>query len=140
MSRAKFPDIQRPDFRSDKSQCRKAHCRSHAPDLPVLAFPDRNLQPRSRDVLAEPNWDVAPGEFWLNVKCVDFSRLGTLTAQVDSRPQSAERFRIGIPLDLYQVGFWMIVCRFREPVSGLGIIRQEEQPFRIGVEPANRIH
>src|SRR5215469_8078174 len=86
----------------------------HAPDLPVLAFSQRDLVPRIGGVLREANLRRR------RVYGFHVSLAGT-SADADSTPQSRDRFFRGLSAHFDQICFWDMRRSAREMVGQVAV-------------------
>ena len=68
----------------------------------------------------------------------DAGRRGAAVVELDPGRERGERLVRGLALDLGLVDLVHLVARVREPVRELAVVREQERPGRVRVEPADR--
>ncbi len=114
--------------------------RRHAADLAVLALAQRQLDPRRRNLRAITNRRIARPEIR---GLFDEPRAGRLrheVAEVDSCAQRRQRILGRRALDLRPVDLRKLELRARDARLQGAVVRQQQQPFAVRVEPAGGIY
>ena len=79
------------------------------------------------------------GRRGLGLEQLDLGGTRRAVAQHDPAPERLEGLGIGNPLDLDEIRPGVLVPRVGEPVGQRAVVGQEEQPFAVAIEPADRV-
>ena len=117
----------------------KPTCRRHAAHLAVLAFAQRELEPRRRNLRAVADRRIARPQIR---GLVDEPRAGGLrdeVAEVDAVAQRGERGLGRRAFDLRPIDLRELVARVRDARLQRAVVGQQQQAFAVGVEPARGV-
>ena len=108
-----------------------AQCGEHAANLTVTALKNRQLDFR----LPYP---VHPIALMTAAKADILCRLGRAVFKVDAPAQDIQGFLGRNAADLRSIGFRNVVARVGQTVQELPVVSQEDQAFRVNIQPADR--
>lgn len=112
-----------------------AQCGEHAAHLTVTTFEDRQLDLRlPHPVRALPFAVTLVAAAKADILC----RLGRAIFEIDSPAQDIQGFLGRNAADLRPVGFRDMIAWMGQTVQEFTVIGQENQAFRINVQPADR--
>lgn len=124
---------------TDQAQGRQSDCRRHAPDLTVFSFGQGDGEPARGCLGALPNgWIAWPEPCWFfNVFRLAWA--GDKIAKIDRAAQFFQRCCIWRSFHLNQISFRLLQVGMANVMLQPSIIRQQQQAFAVGIEPAGRI-
>jgi hypothetical protein len=99
---------------------------------------DFQLDPRCRDAFAEADWGVAWGR--VAGHSTGVGRKGAATFNDDPRAEALQSFFVDDSFHLHYVSAWVGMAWVEEAGIEAGLIREQEQSFRIPIKPPERIH
>jgi len=113
---------------------------SHPTHLAVFALYELKADPAIGDGFSSANGWVARRKRRLRVQQPSAAWEGSATLQDDPALQAVEVGPSWNTLDLCPVGPWVTVARVEQAIVPLRLVAEQEQPFRIGIEPPDRVH
>jgi hypothetical protein len=116
------------------------HCCCHFSYLPVTAFRQCYLQPRCGDVLPEPDRTCSWWQFRLSFERLNRRFLCFLPLDHHARFQFRECFSCRDPLNLHEILSRVAMVRFKQAVFGIIVVCEEQEPFTVSVQSADRIN
>lgn len=116
-----------------------ANGRCHSSRLPVAAFDERDLKPRSRNVFAKANGWIARWQCRFVFKHSDLCWPSAITLDLDARGQSPQAGVFRNALNLNQVGSLVSELWVGEPVLEFSVVSQEEKAFAVLVQPSRSV-
>ena len=136
----KISQGQLTNSRPHQPQRRMADRSRHAANLSILSFHKFQNDPAVRDILAKAYRRIT----WRNLRL--WIRQSRMTWQSPSPLNDQPRFQLlqtfgsRDSLHLHPVFSFVSVSGFQKPCVPFGLIAEQQQAFRIRVQPTNRIH
>jgi len=138
--RLQFVQAQFPDLDPNEAQRRMSDRCCHAPNLPVFTFDQLHADPAIGYRFADADRRDPWRNFRLRIEnpCAAGERLSAMDH--DAPGQLLHRISGWNSLDLRPVNSLMRAARMEQFLIQSGFVAEQEQSFRIGVEPSERIH
>jgi hypothetical protein len=114
--------------------------RSHLPHLPVAPLRESQLKPSCWNILPESDRDIAGRDRRIPGKEFHGSSPGLSAFDDNSGSQFLQRILCRDAFNLNQIRPRMGEAGFQEKVFGLTVVREEEEPFAVRIEPADWIN
>src|SRR5207249_2078796 len=111
----------------------------HAPHLAVLALDQLQAEPAGGDGFAEADGWLSGRDLWLRVQNPGAARQGFAALNHQAFLEASEGIGCRNSFDLRPVLALVSVQWVQEPLVQVRLIAQEEQPFGICIQPADRI-
>ena len=136
LARRQLAEVEPPDAHAHELDDLVPDRRAHPPDLAVLALGEDDLEPGR--ALALPD-DAAGGATARGPEDPHLRRpRHRAVVERQALPQRAERLAVGNARDARVVGLRDVVLGGREALAEAVVVRQDEEPRGVAVEPADR--
>jgi len=113
--------------------------RGHAPDLTISSFDQSKSNPAIRNLFSEPNGRMAGRHQRLRLEQPGVAGQRSTALDNDAFLQRNQRLRRRETLDLGPINSLVPLGWVQQPIIQSGLVAQEEQTFRIRIEPADGI-